>query len=160
MAISPIWPQDTARDANGELTFHGITASALVNEYGSPLYVYDLDEVRSRAKHFVKAATRAFSNNTTHVSYAAKAFLSKEIARIVTEEGVYVDTCTLGEMKIALAAGVPGRRLVLHGNNKSDDYSHEYEHYRLDQSDKSLYSRLGFFFVIFRGLFKDRVKRT
>ena len=51
MAISPIWPQDTARDANGELTFHGITASALVNEYGSPLYVYDLDEVRSRAKH-------------------------------------------------------------------------------------------------------------
>ena len=121
MAISPIWPQDTARDANGELTFHGITASALVNEYGSPLYVYDLDEVRSRAKHFVKAATRAFSNNTTHVSYAAKAFLSKEIARIVTEEGVYVDTCTLGEMKIALAAGVPGRRLVLHGNNKSDE---------------------------------------
>ena len=26
----------------------------------------------------------------------------------------------MGEMRIALAAGVPGRRLVLHGNNKSD----------------------------------------
>ena len=31
-----------------------------------------------------------------------------------------IDTCTMGEMRIALAAGVPGRRLVLHGNNKSD----------------------------------------
>ena len=32
-----------------------------------------------------------------------------------------IDTCTMGEMRIALAAGVPGRRLVLHGNNKSDE---------------------------------------
>lgn len=85
MAISPIWPQDTARDAAGELTFHGITASALADEYGTPLYIYDLDEVRARARHFVNAAAAAFSNNTTHVSYAAKAFLSKEMARIVTE---------------------------------------------------------------------------
>ncbi|KFI41761.1 diaminopimelate decarboxylase [Bifidobacterium animalis subsp. animalis] len=121
MAISPIWPADTARNSNGELTFHGITASTLLDEFGSPLYVLDLDEVRARASHFVKAAAHAFTNNTTHVSYAAKAFLSKEMARIVTEEGMFVDTCTLGEMKIALAAGVPGRRLVLHGNNKSDE---------------------------------------
>ena len=29
-----------------------------------------------------------------------------------------IDTCTMGEMRIALAAGVPGKaRLVLHGNN-------------------------------------------
>ena len=34
---------------------------------------------------------------------------------------MFVDTCTMGEMKIALVAGVPGRRLVLHGNNKSDE---------------------------------------
>ena len=102
MAISPIWPADTARNSNGELTFHGITASTLLDEFGSPLYVLDLDEVRARASHFVKAAAHAFTNNTTHVSYAAKAFLSKEMARIVTEEGMFVDTCTLGEMKIAL----------------------------------------------------------
>ncbi|MUH60045.1 diaminopimelate decarboxylase family protein [Bifidobacterium canis] len=121
MAISPIWPQDTARNANGEITFHGITASELLSKFGSPLYVLDLDEVRARAKHFTQAAAHAFTNNTTHVSYAAKAFLSKEIARIVTEEGMFVDTCTMGEMRIALAAGVPGRRLVLHGNNKSDE---------------------------------------
>ncbi|NMN01108.1 diaminopimelate decarboxylase [Bifidobacterium sp. DSM 109958] len=115
-----IWPEATAVNADGELTFHGRTAAGLLDEFGSPLYLIDTDEVRDRARHFVRAAAQAFSNSTTHVSFAGKAFLSKEIVRIVTESGMYVDTCTMGEMRIALAAGVPGRRLVLHGNNKSD----------------------------------------
>ena len=68
----------------------------------------------------MRAAAEAFNTSTTHVSFAGKAFLSKEVVRLVTETGMFVDTCTMGEMKIALA-GVPGRRLVLHGNNKSDE---------------------------------------
>ncbi|KFI52595.1 diaminopimelate decarboxylase family protein [Bifidobacterium biavatii] len=121
MAISPIWPAATAVDpATGAITFHGRTAESLLDEFGSPLYLIDTDEVANRAKHFVTAAARAFNNSTTHVSFAGKAFLSKEIVRLVLAAGMYVDTCTMGEMRIALAAGAPGRRLVLHGNNKSD----------------------------------------
>lgn len=121
MAITPIWPEATAVDETGELTFHGRTASSLLDEFGSPLYLIDTDEVAARARRFVKAAADAFHNTTTHVSFAGKAFLSKEVVRIVTDAGMLVDTCTMGEMCIAIAAGVPGRRLVLHGNNKSDD---------------------------------------
>ncbi|MBT1170528.1 diaminopimelate decarboxylase [Bifidobacterium sp. SO4] len=122
MPISPIWPAATAIDpATGAITFHGRTAESLLDEFGSPLYLIDTDEVAARARHFVSAAAKAFNNSTTHVSFAGKAFLSKEIVRLVTAEGMLVDTCTMGEMKIALAAGVPGRRLVLHGNNKSDE---------------------------------------
>lgn len=121
MPISPIWPAATAVDANGAIAFHGRTAESLLDEFGSPLYLIDTDEVSARAKHFVRAAAEAFNTSTTHVSFAGKAFLSKEIVRLVAEAGMFVDTCTMGEMRIALAAGVPGRRLVLHGNNKSDD---------------------------------------
>lgn len=121
MPISPIWPAATAVDANGAIAFHGRTAESLLDEFGSPLYLIDADEVSARAKHFVRAAAEAFNTSTTHVSFAGKAFLSKEIVRLVAEAGMFVDTCTMGEMRIALAAGVPGRRLVLHGNNKSDD---------------------------------------
>ncbi|RSX51068.1 diaminopimelate decarboxylase [Bifidobacterium goeldii] len=122
MAITPIWPAATAIDpATEAVTFHGRTAESLLDEFGSPLYLIDTDEVDQRAKHFVHAAAKAFNNSTTHVSFAGKAFLSKEIVRIVLAAGMYVDTCTMGEMKIALAAGAPGRRLVLHGNNKSDE---------------------------------------
>ena len=121
MPISPIWPAVTAVNANGAIAFHGRTAESLLDEFGSPLYLIDTDEVSARAKHFVRAAAEAFNTSTTHVSFAGKAFLSKEIVRLVAEAGMFVDTCTMGEMRIALAAGVPGRRLVLHGNNKSDD---------------------------------------
>lgn len=121
MAVTPIWPEATAIDADGALTFHGRTAAGLLDEFGSPLYLIDTDEVSARARRFVRAAADAFANTTTHVSFAGKAFLSKEVARIVADAGMLVDTCSMGEMRIALAAGLPGRRLVLHGNNKSDE---------------------------------------
>ena len=118
--ITPIWPGATAVNAEGALTFHGRTAESLLDEFGSPLYLIDTDEVSARARYFVRAAADAFTNSTTHVSFAGKAFLSKEVVQLVTDAGMLVDTCSMGEMRIALAAGVPGRRLVLHGNNKSD----------------------------------------
>lgn len=121
MSVSQIWPQSAELNNDGELSFYGHSASSLVREYGSPLYLIDTDEVTQRAKRFVEAAQSAFHNTTTHVSFAGKAFLSKEIVRLVTQAGMFVDTCSMGEMRIALAAGVPGRRLVLHGNNKSDE---------------------------------------
>ena len=120
MSVSPIWPAGSAVNDEGEITFHGRTAASLLDEFGSPLYVIDTDDVRARATKFVHAASHAFNNTVTHVSFAGKALLSKEICRIVTESGMLIDTRTMGEMRIALAAGVPGRRLVLHGNNKSD----------------------------------------
>lgn len=121
MTLSAIWPSGAGVDASGILTIHGRTAQSLLDEFGSPLYVMDLDEVRSRARRFVAFAADAFPTSTTRVSFAAKAFLSREVVRIVLGAGMLIDTCTMGEMRIALSAGAPGRRLVLHGNNKSDE---------------------------------------
>ena len=96
MAVSPIWPKATDVDANGELSFHGHTAAQLIDEFGSPLYLIDVDEVSERGRAFVTAAAEAFSTSTTHVSFAGKAFLSKEIVRLVTSAGMLVDTCSMG----------------------------------------------------------------
>jgi diaminopimelate decarboxylase len=54
------------------------------------------------------------------VAYATKAFLCRAMARLAYEEGMALDVSTGGELHVALAAGVPADRLVLHGNNKSD----------------------------------------
>jgi diaminopimelate decarboxylase len=51
--------------------------------------------------------------------YATKAFLCRAMARLAAEEGMRLDVATGGELAVALAAGVPADRLVLHGNNKS-----------------------------------------
>ena len=121
LRMSKVWPDATRRDSDGNISFHAMDSADLVAQYGSPLYIMDTDEVAHRAEYFVTAARNAFPNTITHVSFAGKAFLSKEICRIVTSKGMMIDTCSMGEMRIALAAGVPGRRLVLHGNNKSDE---------------------------------------
>jgi diaminopimelate decarboxylase len=54
------------------------------------------------------------------VYYAGKAFLCTEVARWVAADGLSLDVCTGGELAVALRAGVPGKRIGLHGNNKSD----------------------------------------
>lgn len=118
--MSAIWPDSAQRDSEGCLQLHGNSVTDLAARFGTPVYVVDTQELVDRARRFTTAVREAFPYTNTHVSYAGKAFLSKEVVRLVLAQGMLVDTCSMGEMRIALAAGAPGRRLVLHGNNKSD----------------------------------------
>jgi diaminopimelate decarboxylase len=109
-----IWPSGVARDSSSAaLTVHGIDVRALAAEHGTPAMLLDEADVRGRARGYAEAFAGA------DVYYAAKAFLSTALARWVVEEGLGIDVCTGGELAVALRAGVPGARLLLHGNNKS-----------------------------------------
>ncbi|MCS5733988.1 diaminopimelate decarboxylase [Herbiconiux daphne] len=118
---APIWSRGAVREASGEIAFAGVPASALAREFGTPLYVVDEADARTRARDirdaFADAAGRA--GTTAKIYYAGKAFLSIEVARWMTEEGLAVDACSGGELAVALAAGVDPDRIGLHGNNKS-----------------------------------------
>jgi Diaminopimelate decarboxylase len=57
---SRLWPDGVARGNRDELTIHGVPASRLVADYGSPLYVVDLDAVRRRAAWIRDVMTSAF----------------------------------------------------------------------------------------------------
>ena len=116
-----VWPRNAVRAASGEITLAGATATALAAEFGTPLYVVDEDDAKSRAAEVLAAFTSAFGavGSTAHVYYAGKAFLSTEIARWVTAAGLNIDVCSGGELAVALAAGADPARLGFHGNNKS-----------------------------------------
>jgi len=106
---------DTARIDGGALTIGGLSAAELVRAHGSPLVVYDEATLRARARAYRAAAPGAF------IAYGAKAFPNVAIMRLLAEEGIGADVSTRGELELALAAGITGDRLVVHGNNKSDD---------------------------------------
>ena len=55
------------------------------------------------------------------IVYGTKAFANVALLRLLAEEGVGADVSTLGELAFARAAGIPGERLVFHGNNKSEE---------------------------------------
>jgi diaminopimelate decarboxylase len=92
----------------------GVDLVALAAELGTPLFVYDEGHLRARCRE----AVAAWGDG---VAYGSKAFLCVAMARLAHEEGMCIDVATGGELHVALAAGVPPERLVLHGNNKSDD---------------------------------------
>ncbi len=106
-------PDSAAVLPNGSLGVAGCAVADLAAEFDTPLFVYDEDHLRARCRE----AVAAFGDG---VSYATKAFLCLAMARLVHEEGMHLDVATGGEMHVALAAGVPADRLVLHGNNKSE----------------------------------------
>lgn len=105
-------PESAEIAASGRLTIGGCDLLDLAQEHGTPLFVYDERHIRARCRE----AVRAFPDG---VAYAAKAFLCTAMARLAWEEGMDLDVATGGELHIALAAGVPAERLILHGNNKS-----------------------------------------
>ncbi|MFI0422197.1 diaminopimelate decarboxylase [Spongiactinospora sp. 9N601] len=107
-----IWPR-TAGRADGVVTVGGIDVRDLAAQYGTPLYVLDEDDVRSRCREFAAA----FGDSDVH--YAGKAFLCRELARWIDQEGLGLDVCTGGELAVTLSVGFPPERITLHGNNKT-----------------------------------------
>ncbi|MDH6180540.1 diaminopimelate decarboxylase [Microbacteriaceae bacterium SG_E_30_P1] len=116
-----VWSMGASRDSSGELVIAGVRASDLAAEFGTPLYVVDEADARTRASRIRTSFDREFARvgSSAKVYYAGKAFLSTEVARWVTEEGLNIDVASGGELAVALAAGVDAARLGLHGNNKS-----------------------------------------
>lgn len=108
-------PDGATADAGGRLSLAGCDLVELAGRFGTPLIVYGEDHLRARCRE----ATAIFGDGG--VAYAAKAFLCRAMARLVAEEGLHLDVSTGGELHVALAAGFPPERLVLHGNNKSPE---------------------------------------
>ncbi|HET9732392.1 MAG TPA: diaminopimelate decarboxylase [Acidimicrobiales bacterium] len=105
---------DSARvEEHGALSVGGLPLTELAARFGTPVFVYDEDHLRARCRE----AVAAWGDG---VAYASKAFLCRAMAALAHEEGMWLDVATGGEMHVALSAGVPAGRLVLHGNNKSD----------------------------------------
>ena len=105
---------------NGRLRFAGRDARALLEAYGSPLYVMDEDRIRRNLRVYVTAMREAFGDSAM-VLYASKACAFKEMYRLAACEGVGVDVVSAGEAYTAYKAGFPMERVYFHGNNKTDE---------------------------------------
>ena len=112
--LLPLFP-DTAAVTDGELLLGGLRASELALEFGTPLVVYDELTLRRQARAYRESAPDAL------VVYGTKAFPSLAVLRLFADEGLGADVSTAGELEFAQRAGIPGERLIVHGNNKEDE---------------------------------------
>ncbi|ELZ91472.1 diaminopimelate decarboxylase [Haloferax mucosum ATCC BAA-1512] len=78
---------------------------SLADEFGSPLYVTDLQRVRENCARLLSAFPDA------HVSYAVKAHAGRAVLETVRETDIDAECASAGEVERALAAGFPGDRI-------------------------------------------------
>lgn len=110
----------TARvNDRGFLEIGGCDTVELARRFGTPLYVMDEADIRSRCRQYRQALEANYPR--ARVLYASKAFLCTAMARLAHEEGLGLDVVSGGELYTALAAGFPPELIYMHGNNKSPD---------------------------------------
>ncbi len=117
MAAMP-YPAGTLTNAKGHLEVGGCDVVDLAAAFGTPAYLFSVEEMRSRARAYMAA----FSARTDdfEVLFASKALPVTAAYRLFAQEGLSVDVASGGELTMALAAGYEPGRIYMHGNNKTD----------------------------------------
>lgn len=110
-----IWPDSAKASCSGGLAVGGVEITDIARRFGTPLYVLDTEHTRSRMLAYRAALPSA------EIAYAGKALLTKALVRQAAEAGLSLDVCSGGEVGLAVAAGFPPERMLLHGNVKTDD---------------------------------------
>lgn len=113
-----VYPVGTVTNAQGHLVIGGCDVVELAAEFGTPAYVFSVEEMRNRAR----AYREAFAAHTDNfeILFASKALPVTAAYRLFAEEELSVDVASGGELTMALAAGYAPERIYMHGNNKTD----------------------------------------
>jgi len=120
MAIPvPPLPKSSRVNAAGHLEVAGCDVVELVREYGTPLFIYDEQQIRERCQEY----RLAFSSRTSdsEIVYASKAFTCLAMCQLLAQENMSLDVASGGELFIALKTWFPPEHIYMHGNANSRD---------------------------------------
>jgi diaminopimelate decarboxylase len=120
IAAGDLFPDTTEVSRSNVLSIGGCDVAALADEFGTPLYVFDEETIRTRARAFQRVLERSYRGGAG-VSYASKAYAAPWLLRLLEAQGLSLDVVSGGELHAAEAAGFPAERIFLHGNNKGED---------------------------------------
>jgi diaminopimelate decarboxylase len=117
-ATLTVYPE-AASVHEGRLAIGGCDVLELAREFGTPAYIVAEDDLRARARDFLRALA-VHHGERGAVAFASKAFPCTEVLRIFREEGLVVDVASAGELHLARKAGYEPKEIIFHGNAKSD----------------------------------------
>ena len=110
---------------NGVLHAEEVSLDALANEVGTPFYCYSSATLERHYQVF----EAAFSGSDTLICYSVKANSNQAVLATLGRMGAGMDVVSEGELRRAIAAGVPGERIVFSGVGKTaDEMRHGLEH--------------------------------
>lgn len=99
------------------LYIDGVDTVSLAQTFGTPLYVYSVSDIREECQKIHAAFLARYPH--TRAAYAAKAFCTTAMLRIIADEGLSLDVVSGGELYTAIQADFPAEHIEFNGNNKS-----------------------------------------
>ncbi|MFK4824782.1 diaminopimelate decarboxylase [Paenochrobactrum sp. BZR 588] len=100
---------------DGVLHAEGVKISDIADAVGTPFYCYSRATIE---RHF-RVFSEAFADMQPLVAYALKANSNQAVLKTLAKMGAGADTVSEGEMRRALAAGIPANKIVYSGVGKS-----------------------------------------
>jgi diaminopimelate decarboxylase len=88
----------------------------IAQEYGSPVYVYDAEVITAQYERLVSAFAKA---KHLKIHYAVKALSNISILKLLKQLGAGLDTVSLQEVELGLAAGVDPKMIIYTPNGVS-----------------------------------------
>ena len=99
----------------GVLHAEGVSLSAIAAEVGTPFYCYSTAALEGQ----YNALDAAFAGTPHLVCYAVKANSNQAVLKTMARLGAGMDVVSVGELKRALAAGVPASKVIFAGVGKT-----------------------------------------
>jgi len=100
---------------NGILHAEDVNLVTLADEIGTPFYCYSTATLE---RHY-KVMDEAFKGTDHQICYAIKANSNQAVLKTMAALGAGMDVVSEGELRRALAAGVPARKIVFSGVGKT-----------------------------------------
>ncbi len=105
------------RYIDGTLHAEQVDLARLAGEVGTPFYCYSSGAIRTAYRDYAEA----LSGLDASIHYALKANSNLAVVRTLANLGAGADVVSLGEMRRARAAGIPGNHIVFSGVGKTDE---------------------------------------
>jgi diaminopimelate decarboxylase len=102
---------------DNELMVEKLRLRDVAEHFGTPLYVYSKRSIIDHCRHI----ERAFDGHEHLTCYAAKANSNRTLLKIIASEGLGADVASVGELYLALSAGVTPNKITFSGVGKRDD---------------------------------------
>ena len=93
---------------DGAYTIQGLNVLDIVQEYGTPLYLYDGDKIANQ----IRSLKTAYSGSEVRVKYAAKALTNLSILKLIRKHGAGIEVVSLQEAQIAMKAGFTSNEIL------------------------------------------------
>ncbi|MDQ6661067.1 MAG: diaminopimelate decarboxylase, partial [Chloroflexota bacterium] len=105
--LSHLLPDTATFSSKGVFHIANHAIPDLARQYGTPLFLFDRQTIVNACHSYTQAFHTQYAASSVQIRYAAKAYLSPLLARLIVEQGMGLDVVSGGELVVAQVANVP-----------------------------------------------------